>query len=110
MLDRLRAEDEVELAVTERERRVGVELDEPRLGPEPPAGALEGDARDVGRGQVRCVQLSGEGAVPAAQVECPLGPAQRADEVAEVPGRLALTVRHELPELVVVAATHGRSA
>src|SRR5690606_1732201 len=102
---RLRAEDEVEGVVRERQRLVGAEVDEAGVR-EPAGGALQRDLGDVGRGELRAAQLRGQPPVAAAEVERAGGLAERADEGDEVRGRRAGVLRHELPDLVVVG--HAR--
>ena len=91
MLERLGAEDEVELAVLERKRRVGLELDKPRFG-QAAARALERDRGDVGAVS-SAAELGGQPPVAAAEVE-------RAAHAAERPHELAQVLR---------AAARGRS-
>ena len=68
VLDRLGAQHEVEAAVLERQRRVGLELDDARAG-QPPAGPLERDGRDVGGGELARRRARRQPAVAAAEVE-----------------------------------------
>ena len=69
------------------------------------------DGRHVRGGELRGVELAGEPAVAAAEVEGALHVAERVDEAQQRLGRRPGLLRHELPELVVVAAgRHGLRA
>jgi hypothetical protein len=109
VLDRLGAQHEVEGAVVEWERRVGLQHREARIR-QPLPGARQRHGRDVGSGQRARVELRREPPVTAAEVESAPRAPERAHELAQVLGRWPRIGRHELPQLVVVAARHGRSA
>ena len=68
------------------------------------AARAERDGRHVRGGELRGVELAAEPAVAAAEVERALHVAERVDEAPQRLGRRARLLRHELPELVVVAA------
>ena len=82
MLDRLGAEDEVEVVVGERERLVRREQD--RLGfRQPPPRPLQRHLGHVRRHQLRRVELGREPAVAGAEVERPLAAAEPAHELGQ---------------------------
>jgi predicted RNA-binding Zn ribbon-like protein len=111
VLDRLGAEHEVELRAFERKRIVGVELHQLRAVAQPSARTLEREGRDVGGHDLPSLKLAGEATVAAAEVERPLHIAQRAHELPQVRRRgPAPDFRHEIPELIVISARHGRES
>src|SRR5439155_22259432 len=66
--------------------------------------------RRVGDGELAHAELRAETTVAAAQVERPVGRLEPAHELEEVPRGGPAVDRHELPELVVVAAQRGPTA
>ena len=114
VLERLRAQHEVEARVVERQGRVGLELGQRRVR-QPRARAAQGLGGHVGRCQLARPELLGQPPVAAAEVEHPPAGIERGDERAQVRRRRAGILGDQLPQLVVVAARHlsparGRSA
>ena len=107
VLDGLDAEHELEAAVVERKRCIGLQLDRPRAR-QARARPLQRHPRHVRRGQLGGVELGGEAPVAAAEVERALDVPEPVHEVDQVRRRRPRFGRHELPQLVVVAAGHVR--
>ena len=107
VLERLGEEDEIELAVAERKRRVRLELDQPRVR-QPGARAAERQRGHVGGGELAGVQVGRQAAVATAEVERAVRASERAHELAQMRRRRPGVLGHELPQLVVVAAASRR--
>ena len=102
MLDRLRAQHQVERAVVEWQRRVRLQVDDARAR-QPAPRSFERRGRHVGGGQLGRIELGAQAAVAAAEVERAIGVTERAHELSEHLGRRPGLLGNELPELVVEA-------
>jgi hypothetical protein len=105
VLDDLRAQDEVEGVVVQRQPRVGHERQRRRVR-EPPGGARQGDVRHVGQREPLRVEAQREAAVAATEVERRADRSEALDEARQMLGGIARVLRDHLPQLVVEPARH----